>query len=318
MAQLLPSEVHVNKYLTNVGVMYKNLNYIGDQIFPILKVEKESDYYPIWGKPVWFRDEAGHRAANGSAPEVAPNMSNTTYQCEEYAIRSRIPERLRANADSELKLQQRFTELLTQKIMLARERRVATAINTYTNWTSYTSLSAATYWSNYDSSDSKPVTDIDTGMAAVEDNTAGLPANTMVMGVEVWRKLRRHPEILRLCFGPGADRDMIVTPQLLARAFELERVLVGRSHYTASKEVETASEGSETYTKIWGDYCWIGHVTSTPSMLEASAGYLFRQTYKVRSWFSDDANADIFEVYERIDEKVVSAACGYLISDLIA
>lgn len=315
MPHMVPGDVHVNKLLTNVGHRFKNTAYIADQCAPILDVKNETDYYATWYKSIWFRDEAMHRAPGAPAPRIMPNIkTDNTYACEDYALAAGIPGRLKRNTDSQIKLQASVTELLTDKIQLSRERRVATMMTTEGNWTSYTTLTGDDQWDKYDTS--SPIGDIDTGCDAVDDNTAAYLDKAIVFGIDAWRKFRRHPEIIRFCYGEGSDRTTIVTPALVARAFEVDKVLIGRAVYTASKE--GTAEASVAYTKIWSDYCWIGHVNKAPSITTPSAAYLFRNLYRVRSWFDDDADSDVIEVSEIIDEVVTSADCGYLISDCVA
>jgi hypothetical protein len=315
-----PVDVHVNTLLTNVGLRWKNPGYIGDSLFPVIPVPNKSDVYAKWGKSAWFRDEARVTAAGTSAPQMGLNVDLTpSYKCLTYKIKSPIPRELASNADAALQLEARTTELLTDKISLAREMRIATALTTYTNWTNYSTLSGTNRWSDY--TYSVPVTNIDTAIGAVEDSTAGLRANVMVMGVHVWRALRRHPDILELCFGPGGSGEQIVTEALFARAFELDRVLIGRAMYTSTTETQLDTVAA-TYIPIWSpatvEYAWIGHVTNAASPIEPTAGYTFREFYQVRSWYDDDTNTDFIEASESSDEVVVAADCGYLFTTPIA
>lgn len=320
MPTLTPGDVHVNALLTNVGLRWKNTSYIGDQICPIVPVKNKTDVYATWGKSAWFRDEARGVAPGASAPRVGMNVTLTnTYTCETYKIAYPLPRELKANADSALQLQARATEICTDKIMLAREIRASTMFfeaGSPSNWSYNTTLSGNDQWNNYTAGDSSPVTDIDTGIASVEDESAGLRANTIVMGVAVWRKVRRHPEIIELVFGGGYSDSKIVTPDLFAKAFEVDRVLIGRAMYTTDEE-DTDDSGI-TYSNIWGKHCWIGHVTSTPSALEPSAAYMFREFFRVRSWYDDDTDTDFIEASESIDEVLISASCGYLIAAAVA
>lgn len=315
MPDLTRADVHVNRLLTNVGLRWKNTQFIADQVCPIVSVKNKTDYYASWAKSPWFRDEAKVVEAGTSAPRIGMGVTLTnSYKCLTYKIAYPLPRELKANADVELQLEARATEICTNAIMVARESRVATLFNTYTNWTNYVTLSGTDQWSDYTNSD--PVTHIDTAVAAVEDATCGLKANTAIIGVASWRKLRRHPVITAMIFGGGALGPKVVTADLFAKAFDFDRVFVGQSYYTADEE--DTDESGITYSQLWGDYFWCGHVTSAPSPIEPSAAYMFREFYKVRSWYDDDTDTDFVEASESIDEVAVSADCGYLISDTVA
>jgi len=321
MPDLTTGGVHVNKLLTNVGLRWKNLTWIADQCCPIVPVKNKTDLYQSWHKSPWFRDEARYVAAGASAPRIGLGVTLTdSYQCITYKAAYPLARELKANADSELQIQARAAELCTNAIMLARERRVArlfemTSDDTQgTIWTKYTTLSGTNQWSDFTNSD--PVTDIDTGKASVEDNGGGLLANTCIMGVAAWRKLRRHPVITAMIFGGGAPGPKVVTPALFGQAFEFDKVLIGRGQYTADEE--DTDESGITYSNIWQKHMWIGHVTNAPSVLEPSAAYMFREFYKVRSWYDDDTDTDFVEASESIDEVAVSADIGYIIENVVA
>lgn len=316
MPTLTPGDVHVNKLLSNVGLRWKNPFYAADQVCPIVGVGNKTGLYQSWGKSAWFRDEAREVEPGASAPRVGMNVTLTdSFKCETYKIAYPLPREIKKNADSVLQLQARATEMCTDKIMLAREIRAADLFemapdDTPSAWTYNTTLSGTSQWNDKDDSD--PITDIDTAIASVEDQTCGHLANTMIIGKVPWRALRRHPEIISLIYGGGAKGPKIVTTAQLAQAFELDRVIVGRAMKTTDEE-DTDDSGI-TYANIWGKHCWIGHVTKAPSILEPSAAYFFREFYKVRSWYDDDTDTDFVEASESIDEVLISAACGYLIA----
>lgn len=314
MPRLTPADVHVNKLLTNVGIRYKNTQYIADQCAPTVPVQKKTDYYASWGKSAWYRDEAGQISEGGRAPIVGLNVTLTnTYRCLTYGAAAAMPRDLMSNADAELQLEARYAELLTDKLSLAKERRVATLFQTTGNWTSGTALAGGTCWDAF--ATSTPVTDIDTGIQTVVDNTSGLPANTFITNRTTWKTLRRHPDILALVYGEGYG-PKLVTPELFAKAFEFEKVLIGSSYYTADEE-DTDDSGI-TYTGIWTDTTWIGYTTPAPSIITPSAAYLFREYYKVRTWYDDASDTDFMEVRESIDEVATAATCGYTITNCMA
>lgn len=324
MPQIQSHSVHVSKLLSNVGVRYMNASYIADLVAPIVDVVNDTDYYASWPRDVMFRNEAPHRAEGAAAAQISLQVTLTnTYQCEEYSLRTPITERVRRNADSELQLQTRLTELLVDRLAGAREARVAAFINTSGSWDNSTTLAGGDQWSNAAQSD--PVGDLDTAIATVNDAAPGAMANVAVFGEVSWRTFRRHPSIIALVFGGGFQGSLIVTPELVARAFELDKVLVGK----AMQIVPTTTVGTErpiateittpgTLTKVWGDYCWVGHVNPAPSIMTPTAIHQFRQFAYTRAWFNDETKSDWIEVTESMDEKVIAKPCGYLISDTVA
>lgn len=328
MPSLAPGDVRVNTMLKNVGLRYVPTGAIGDMIFPIINVKNETDYYPMFPMGAWARDSIGNSgptAPGGEGTDIGFNMNlDNTYQCEEYRARWPLHRRVRNNADSALQIQTRGSELCAHALTIARERRVAALVFLASTWGSGTDPTISTKWSDYVNSD--PIGEIDTGIAAVEDNTAGHIANIAVIGVELWRVTRRHPEIIELCRGSAVDGNLIVTPQNFAAAFELDKVLIGRMPYTADEEIPIATEAPSgvqsttlpALTKIWGKNMWIGHVSPANSMLDPSAGYQFRNEFRTRSFLDDRTETEYVESIELVDEKMVSARCGYYIPAAIS
>jgi hypothetical protein len=317
MPHFVPGDFHVDKLLSNVGLAWRNKEYIGTNILPTVNVKNETDLYAEYDKADWFRDEVRKRAAGTPAARIGLGVTLTaSYTAEEYAIAAAIPWRVKNNADSILSLNTQVTQLLADAILRARERRISTLLfedGTASNWTSNTALTGNNQWNNYTAADSTPISDIDTGIKTVIENTAGHYPTDIVMGKDVYWKLRRHPEIIDHAYAGGDRGPKTITPGKIGEIFGIPNVHVGYARYNTSAEGATAS-----YSDIWGKHCWIGFNNKTPSMWTPSAVYQFRVRYRVRSWFNDEDEADIIEAGEIVDEKLISASCGYLITSAVA
>ena len=86
------SSVHVNAALSNVAIGYKNQQFVMGNIFPVVNVAKESDYYHIWTQADIFRNEAAVIRPGALAPRGGFSLSNTTYTAEEYGFAWPIPD----------------------------------------------------------------------------------------------------------------------------------------------------------------------------------------------------------------------------------
>ncbi len=49
MARPTMNDMHIDSAMTQVSIQYKNATYIAEQIFPVVQVEKVSDFYFIKG-----------------------------------------------------------------------------------------------------------------------------------------------------------------------------------------------------------------------------------------------------------------------------
>jgi hypothetical protein len=321
-----PASVRSNKLLENVCYRTINKSYMATNLWPIIPVKREGDKFGFWPASQFLRNEAQYPKAAGTPAAqvgIVPDLTRS-YTCEEYALAIVLPSRVKTNAESVLQLEARAAERVMDAIRMGLEIRVATACGTAANWT-YSNVTLATtlLWSAPTTSD--PVKDIDLLISNVEDNCLET-CNVAGTDVKTWRYLRRHPSITALIFGPGADRPLIVTPQLFAQVFELDEFYVGRAIYTSSPE--GTAEGSITKLKIWANnpqastqtgQFWAGHKPAGGvSIIEQTAGAIFRSSLRVRSWFADAPDADIIEASECVDEIIVSANAGGVIVPTVA
>lgn len=105
----------------------------------------------------------------------------------------------------------------------------------------------------------------------------------------------------------------MVTPQMLAALFNLDRVLIGAGVYDTSDEPAATAE-----TFIWGKNMWIGYVSPRPAIENPSAGYVFTTGRIADRYREEDITSDIIRAREAFDVKVTSADSGYLLTDVIS
>ena len=305
MSKPLVSDVHVDAIMTNISLAYRNMAFIGEQIFPAVRVVKDSDKYFKFTKSSWFTNETAVRAIGGPAKRADWKMDTPgSYSCIEYALAKALPDEIRTNADNPLNPERTTTEWLTNQLLLDREIRIATLALTAGNFTSTSSPSPK--WDVYATSD--PVKDIETAKAAVQDQ-AMVDPNVLVMGMSVWRYLQHHPDLLdRIKYTQKA----ITGPDILAAIFGVDKVLIGRG------KKQTAGEDGATYSDIWTDSVGLYFVPSTASLETPAAGYVFEsQAREARRWREDVNKSDVFEVSWKYDEAIIAAGAGYVLTDCI-
>lgn len=310
MPRLTPGDVHVDVPMTNWAIKWMNrTKNIGTKLLPIYPVKKEIDKYYEWAKADWLRNEVEKIAAGDPAPRQGFGLSSESYDCEEYGLGTDLPERVKNNADSVLRMQFNKTAWVTDQVLKNREILIAANIFSAAIWTN-TSTPTHT-WD--DETNSNPITDLFTAINSVEDNAAGIYPNKGAMGVEVWRKLQVHPQVIRCLYGEGSNTATIVTPQLLAKFLGLDEILIGRGVKETAAEGATSSEA-----KIWGKHCWVGYVAPRATMDMPTAGWTFQVNFRIKSWFEQHTGNDVFEAREIIDVKQVANDCGYLLASVVA
>lgn len=299
--------VHPNTApLVNISVSYKNEQYIGDQIFPSVAVNKKSDFYFVFGKGAWYRNRSGMRAPGTRAPRADYDVSNASYLCINDSLAKEIPDEVRDNADAPLSPDIEAVEFVTDGLLLGMEIRVANLTTGGSAlWTG--AASPATQWTS-DTSD--PFTDIQTGKRGVVDQIGRMP-NVMAMSWDVWSYLETHPDYVdRIKYTrPGA----VLVPGDLQAWHGFSKVLISPALKDNAQEGLAAS-----IVSVWGDGLWMGYVSPTPSPRTPSAGYVF--TWGTRSldrFREDQEKQDVIAIEHFVDEKVAASDAGYVIYNAI-
>jgi len=297
--------------LSEISIAYRNPVYIADQVFPIVNVEKQSDIYAVYTKADWFRDEAQRRTPGEEVKRVGYNVdTSNTYYAINYAIGKDIPDEVRAGADNVFDLDREASLYVTDQLQRRREIEwVADNFITGVWGNTKTGNSDFTYWDTYETSD--PISDVHDGIEQVLNDTGRVP-NTLVMGFQVFNELQDHPDFLdRIKY----TQVGIVTEDLMARVFGVDRVLVARAIKTTTLE----QGGTATMAFIWGKNALLLYVPPRPSRLEPAAGYTFVWNPmggagpQIINQRRDDAgHTDVVEALGWWDSKIVGSDLGYM------
>lgn len=314
-----PSDLHVDRVLTNFAVDYKNNDFIATQAVPVVMVNNKSDNYYVYTKKDRFSIPETILGPKDKANEVDWSASTDSYGCINHGLREFIADATVANADTPIDPRRRTTDVVTDLLLLKLEKDTATDLTTAGNYgNSYkTTLTGGDQWSAFATSD--PIANIDTAK-----NACFYPANTLIMGKEVYDKLKRHPQLLDHVKGGASNSNPAkVTLQLMAELFEVERILVGKAKYNSSNKAQTAS-----YDYLWGKYCIAAYIPPGELGVETVAWrklFVWRQMvtnsiYKVRRYRDEHrgGGGEWIEVNTSYVDKEVCSDLAYLISGAVA
>lgn len=313
------SDVHHDAILSNVSVAYiqDQSQYISTKVFPIVHVDKQSDKYYTWPKENWLRDEAQKRADNTESVGGGYELSTDTYFAEVWAFHRDLGRQLRANADSQMRLEENAVKFVTQRLLMRQEVQWVTDFFTTSIWGTDTTVTNT--WDDYTSSD--PIEDIETAKEAISSVT-GFEPNTLVMGKQVWRRLRNHPDIRDRVSGISGNGGKQVSTQQLATLFEVDRLFVHRGIKATNKKGATPA-----YSYILGKHALLCYVPDAPGLEVPSAGYTFSWD-GVTGGAGTDVNMDVFDIREKKtrrvegemawDNKVVAADLGVFFPSVVA
>ena len=312
------NQVHVDAILTQISVAYiqNQEHFISTKVFPIVPVDKKSDLYYVYTKNDWFRDEAERRAPATESAGSGYNIGTDNYNCDVYAIHKDVDNQVLANTDVPLNPFRDATEFVTQKMLLRQEIQWTADYFTAGVWDTDVTLTDS--WDDYASSD--PIDDVEEGKETILGTTGHMP-NTLVLGYQVWRKLKNHPDIIdRVKYTRLATPD--AAAQLLAAMFGVDRILIARAIRATNAEGE-----AEAYDFIQGKQALLLYTTNSPGLYSPSAGYTFAwrgvsqglgASIGVTRIPMRLTKAERVEAEKAWDNKVVASDMGYFWTNAVA
>lgn len=302
------SDVVIDPALSNVSIKYSNDTFIADQVFPVLKVAKQTGKFFVYDKSN-LRVDKTLRAAGSGANEVEHNQTTASFITEDHALKEFVPDEIQDQAEQALDPLIDATESVTEKLMLDRELALATILANTANVTSNTTLSGTSQWSDY--SNSSPIADIRTARTSVHQNTFRKP-NTLVLGKQVFDMLVEHPEIIERV---KYSQMGVITADILARVFQVEKVLVGEAGYNSAVEGQT-----DAMSYVWGKNAWVMYISPAVRLKTITFGLTFTYaTRQVKRWYEEDREGTYVRVgKDNYQHKIVAVGAGYLIKNAIA
>ncbi len=299
-------DVHIDTALTNISVKYSNADLIGEKIFPVIPVKKESNKYFIYGKQD-FEIDNDIRAPGTRAKQVEWKIEGVgQYLVSEHAYEAQIPDELRNNADEPINVDVDTTEFLTNKIKLNLEKNIADVVQNPNNYASGHSSTPSVKWDNYANSD--PLQDINEARRVVRNAIFRKP-NTLVMSEDVFLVLRRHPKLLEMYkYTVGGQ----LTVDILKELFEVENLYIGASGYK--------TENVLNLSPVWSNNVAYLYVTPTPGIKQISFGYVFRLTGfpLVEKWRDDTTRSDWIRVSDKYDIRIIAPVAGFLLTNVLS
>lgn len=267
---------HIDRALTNMSVAYMQdaSAFIADKVFPIVKVKRQSDVFYTYNKGDFMRDEAQLRGAGTeSAGGDFGVEAADPYYCRKHAFHKDVTAEERTNYDEPLNADSDATDFVTQKMLIRREMAWASGFFKAGIWGTEVTGVAATpstgqtvQWDKATSNPIKDVTDAGVTMAS----TTGYKPNTLVLSPFAFNALKNHYDILdRIKY----TEKGIVTEDLLASLFGVEKVLVAWSVVNSAKKGST-----DDISFIMGKHALLCYAAPAPALKKPSAGYIFAWT----------------------------------------
>lgn len=239
--------------------------------------------------------------------------SDSTYRVHEYALKVKITDRDRANADSVLRLEQSKTMRAKDLVELDLEQRVATLLTTQANYasTNRTQLSSTSQWNDAAFVGSIE-SDIDTGKEAIRQQTLGLDPDTIVIPSAVAKVMKRDDQIRELI--KYTHSDLLVDGDLPPMLWGMKVIIPKAVRVTSRK-----GNATQTIADVWGKHV-VMLVKNGGGMIDVPTfGKIFQSGSEVvKTWRKEELSADFYEYGMMTDEVISASAAGYFIEDAIA
>lgn len=281
MPMLTPSQVHVDQPLTNLTLAYiqDQSAFIADRVFPNVPVSKQTDKYYIYDREHFLRSGDVKALAPRTRPErTGMSLSTDSYSIEVRALATDFDFQTLANEDTALDIRSAGARMLTQRMLIDREKRWASTYFATGVWdTEYTgdasgsqsTSSEVIYWDDY--TNSTPIVDVTTAKRAAMLASGGFMPNVMVVTRDVRDTLINHPDILdRLDGGATVTNTALVTDAKLAEIFGVEEFLIMDAIENTAAEGATESLGFISSKKAA-----LYYRPQAPGLMVPAAGYNF-------------------------------------------
>jgi len=302
----------VDPVLSEIAHGYRNADMVGMNLFPSVPVAQRGGKIISFSKEDFALYNAA-RAPGSNTKRIQFGYSSGSYALEQHALEAVAPWELQqeANAVAKINIAAMAVRKAQNIIALRLEKAQADLATTAGSYAAgnKTTLSGTSQWSDYTGT-SAPSKDIETAKEAIRSQI-GRAGNTVIVSASVMAKLRQHPSIIDRIKYTGRD---VVTTDLLAALWGVDRVLVGGAVYT---------DASGTITDVWGKFVVVAYTQlgSVADLGEPTYGYTYRldgAPYVEPGYEDRNAKSDIYPVTDEVAPVLTAATAGYLISAAIA
>jgi len=317
-------DVHIDAPLGNIVTAFTQDagDFVAGQVFPTVPVLKQTDKYFEIPVGDWFRDEAKKRAPGTESEERTHSLSNSTYECDVWALHENLADQVLANYDSPLQPEREMVEGLALAMLIRKERDWSDTFFTTSLWTTdqtgVASAPSTNQFLQWNDDSSTPIEDIRSGKRRVQARTGRKP-NKIVLGREVFDNLLDHPDIVGRLDRGQTTGPAIVQRDALAALFELDQVLVMDAVYNSAVEGAT-----DSIDFIGGKQALLVYAAPSPGLYTPSGGYTFAWNRfgglmtRVKRMRDEKRESMRLEVQMAFDHKLISADLGQFFATAIA
>lgn len=228
--------------LTNIARGYQNAAFIGEEILPVVNVEKEVGKVPIFGKEAFVVKETLRALGADSNRGTLENRTTIPYQLEEHDWEHPIDYREK-NAYSPDDLEAEGAELTMEFIRLGQEERIARLVQDPATYPAgHVELVGAA--DKFDEPTSDPIQMIWDAQDTVRGKIARRP-DLLVLSYDSYRALLQHPKLIGLVSNAQVG---VLTIDLMKQLFDIPNIVVGEGVYSVN---------NQDFTDLWKGFAGV-------------------------------------------------------------
>lgn len=296
------------------------MGFVSNQVFPVVDVAKQSGNFGKIPIEQLLQQRDTKRAPGSGYARGNWTFEPATYATEEHGAEEPVDDREAAMYSDYFNAELIAAQRAYSSVLRNAEQRVADAVFNTTTWTGASLTTAVTNeWD--DAANAVPLTDVEAAVQKIYDNS-GLWANALVINRKVFRNLRNVAQVIDRIESDGAGAPSNVaqiTTQQLAQCFDLPFIIVAGSSKNNAIEGQAASP-----TQIWsGEYAMVCKIATSADFREPCIGRTFHWSEdgsqiggSVETYREEKVRSDIVRVRHDVDEIVLYAQAGHLLSNI--
>ena len=328
MTQPVGGDLHVDRVLTQFSVAWvQNSNdFISSKVFPRLPVDKRTDRYKVYNRGAWRTDSGVAKRAPGTESRgIGWNYTHKTYFVDPFAVHVDLDDQTMSEADNPLELPREATELITTRLLLHKELDWHNQFFKSGVWATNPTPTGTDLW---DDLASDPIGQMAEWVDLFTKINSKAP-NTIVMGADVWRALKNHPDLIdRIKY----TQRGLVTADLIGSAFEVPRILVSRATTVVGYEdhgsADTDNAAAANFSYITNPKAMLlTYSTATPRKMEPLAGLSITwkgyfsgndKGVRIKRFRMEQIESDRIEGMITFQHKLVAPTMGIYVNALVA
>lgn len=300
-------DLRINAYLSEVARGYKNNAFVADVLFPTIHSEKEKIDIFEFNKEA-FNIYDTERAIRANSNVISPQgFKKHTTTLSEHDLSYPIDYREEQEAEK-IKLQLHATNVVTNGLQLKHEKQCADLVQNPDNYSSDNKI-VLSGTSCFNNPASDPQSVIDDAKDKVSAKIAQDP-NTMVIGQEAWKGLRRNPQLRSLI---SDSKNKLITLDFLKEIFEIENIVIGKSIF---------ADKDGNFVRIWKDSIILAYVPdlgTSRTEYDPSFAYTVRKkdALQIDEYTKEGNKVKYIRATDIYTPFLVGAEAGFLISNVI-